>query len=142
MSKPKMNKKDWRIAYISCLIWVVICGLFSLAGPEYYLLCLIGAASFVIPVLAYSLKFDYLAKHEAEITARKNEKEKREQEKNEQFKYNWQKIYKPAIKTILRVGVCVIAVLLVISAIKNGASSFIEKYGMVPFLLLLILLFK
>jgi hypothetical protein len=125
-----MGKKDRKAILIFSLIWVVVCALFSLCGSEFYLPCLICAA-FVVGFAWLSVPINSL-----EVAAGRREAERKERAKNKPPRAPiW-----PTIRKILGFAAIAIVILVVVGCIKAGASYFIDEYGMIAFLLLLILL--
>lgn len=128
----KMGKKDRKAILIFSLIWVVICALFSLCGSEFYLPCLICAA-FVVGFAWLAVPINSL-----EVAAERREAERKERAKNKPPRAPiW-----PVIRKILGFAAIAIAILVVIGCIKAGVSYFIDEYGMVAFLLLVIILLR
>lgn len=132
----KLDGKDRKALLIFSIIWVIVCGLFSLCGSEYYLPCLICAAFVVgfawllIPINAIEI--------EAERRNAIKELEREERLRNRPpRKPVW-----PIIRKALGFLAITIAVLAVVSIIISGASAFIDGYGMIAFLLLVIILLR
>lgn len=133
---PLDKKKSIKIIGIFSVVWVIVCALFSLCGPECYLPCLgcaavvVGFAWLCIPLWEHDYK-QYLKQLEEQ---RKSE-ERAKLAKNKPKTPIW-----PIIKKILGFVASAIIVITIIGCITSGISSFIANYGMVAFLLLLILL--
>lgn len=130
----KMGSKDRKALLIFSIIWVIVCGLFSLCGREFYLPCII-CATFVV---GFAWLFVPLNSIEVEIE-RKNAL--KELERGERIKNRPpRKPIWPIIRKVLIFLVIAIAILAIIALVKSGVSSFIASYGMTPFLLLIIIL--
>lgn len=132
----KMGKKDRKVILIFSIIWVIVCALFSLCGSEFYLPCLlcaafvVGFAWLVVPINSIEVEME-------------RKKAIKEAERDERIKNRpprapiW-----PKVRKVLGYTAIAIAILVVVGFIKAGASSFIDRYGMVAFLLLVIILFR
>lgn len=132
----KMGKKDRKVILIFSIIWVIVCALFSLCGSEFYLPCLlcaafvVGFAWLVVPINSIEVEME-------------RKKAIKEAEREERIKNRpprepiW-----PKVRKVLGYTAVVIAILVVVGFIKAGASDFIDRYGMVAFLLLVIILFR
>ena len=130
----KMGSKDRKALLIFSIIWVVVCGLFSLCGREFYLPCIICAAS----VVGFAWLFVPINSIEVEIE-RKNALKELEREDRIKNKPPRKPIW-PIIRKVLIFLAIAIVILVIIALIKSGVSSFISSYGMTPFLLLIIIL--
>lgn len=130
----KLDGKDRKALLIFSIIWVIVCGLFSLCGSEYYLPCLIcaafvvGFAWLIVPINAIEIDRE-----------RKNTIKEAEREERRKNRPPREPIW-PVIRKILGFTAVAIAILVVIGCVKAGVASFIDEFGMVAFILLLILL--
>lgn len=133
---PLNEKKAIKVMAIFSIIWVIICALFSLCGKEYFWACfacaliVVGFAWLCIPIW----ELDY-RKYLKQIESKRQAEERAKHEAKTPKAPVW-----PIIKRILGFIACAIIVLIVIGCISSGINAFVDSYGMVAFLLLLILL--
>lgn len=132
---PLEKQKAVKIVSIFSVVWVIVCALFSLCGEEYYIPCLACAAAVVgfawlcIPLWEHDYK-QYLKEVE--------EKRKREEKVKHEVIVVRPPIW-PIIRRVIGVIVCVIIIASIIGCIMSGIGAFVDSYGMVAFLLLLLL---
>ena len=134
--EEKMGKKDRKVILIFSIIWVIVCALFSLCGSEFYLPCLLCAAF----VVGFAWLYVPINSIEVEMGRKKNI-EKAEREERTKNRPPREPIW-PKVRKVLSFTAVVIAILIVVGLIKAGASAFIDSYGMVAFLLLVIILLR